>query len=704
MDTSKGQSKLYSFYKGVITSIAFAACFYLLIVCFFATYRLISDIGSVRVLLLNPILILFAAMVCVFALGIYLVKSKKALDAFAKLEDKKRFDRTMLILKVLIFIECLVFVVSANGMTQSVDQLSVQQASYGYSWGETETFTAPGYMGIYPNNLGMSIALYLVSLVAGHYNNLFIMLVYSMLVPFIYSDLAAIGGKFGLSRKSQIMVMSSALFFLPLQAKTLIIYGDVPGLFFAVRAMKHASEIASKKASLKNILVVISFAAIACVFKNNFIIFAIAITIYLAAELLKQNRFKELYIPVAVIAASVLLNSAITLLVSAIIGQAVSYGASKWSWIAMGMQEEAGMYNGYNATTYAECGFDSNVQAEMAKSSIAESLRMFASEPNYAIGFYTRKVLIQWSDATHCAFEFHSRNVYLADDASPLMWFLASPRVISVAASFLKIFQLLMFAGSAAFAVKEGRRKNGSPASLLLITFIGGYVFHLIWEAAPFYTLAYMVMLIPTGVAGLTGLMKKLSGVKLKELNNVKVSVDSGVVYFIAGVIVFLFAAAGLGTAKNMLLEGRKEYKNYYNEVLDQSRNPISEGIYYLKPVEDDFEGDGIKVELIRYAGRYRMRVITDEAGDDIFLTNEAGNINVNWFSYDSDQVFTILRNSNGTYTIYGDGVDALARDSAGSYYRFIEFADYSFLFNTDEYNEYIYGYPNFTWDFVPVS
>ena len=252
MDTSKRQSGLYSFFKGVITSVAFAALFYLLIVCFIATYRLISDIGSVRVLFLNPILILLAAMAGVFALGICIFKSPKAMNAFMKLEDKDSFGRVMLILKALIFIECLVFIVGANGMKQSVDQLSVQQAAYGYSWGETETFTPPGYMGIYPNNLGMSVVLYLTSLVAGHYNNLFIMLVYSLLVPFIYSDLASIGGRFGLSKKAQIMVMAAGLFFLPLQAKTLIIYGDVPGLFFAVRAMKHASEIASKKVSLTN--------------------------------------------------------------------------------------------------------------------------------------------------------------------------------------------------------------------------------------------------------------------------------------------------------------------------------------------------------------------------------------------------------------------------------------------------------------------
>ena len=66
MGTSKKQRKLYSFYKAVVTVTGFAACFYLLIVCFAGTYRLISDIGYARVMFLNPLLLLFVAVDPVF--------------------------------------------------------------------------------------------------------------------------------------------------------------------------------------------------------------------------------------------------------------------------------------------------------------------------------------------------------------------------------------------------------------------------------------------------------------------------------------------------------------------------------------------------------------------------------------------------------------------------------------------------------------
>ena len=704
MNTTKKQSKLYSFYKAVVTALAFAACFYLLIVCFTGTYRQIADIGSHRVKFLNPVLILLVVLAAVFALGIYLVKTQKCAGFFAKFEKDDIYKRAITILKILIFAECAVLALGINGMGQRVDQIETQRAAYGLSWSETETFTAPGYLGIYPNNLGMTVVLYLMSFVTGHYNDLAMILINCILVPFIYSDLTEIGAKFGMSKKMQVLVMAAGFCFIPLQAKALSIYGDIPGLFFAVRAMKHAVEIALKKAAPKDTAVVISFAAVACVLKNNFLIFAIGITIYLALEFIRQKRFKELWIPVAVIASAVLLNFVLTLIVGAAIGKPVSSGASKWSWIAMGMQEEAGMYNGYNALSYQETGFDSSVQAELAKNEIAARMADFAARPNYAAGFYTSKVMAEWSDPTHYSFELICRNVYLDNNVSPLVWAVASPRVISGIASLLKVFQLMIFIGSAAFAVKTGRDKEGSPAILLILTFLGGYVFHLIWEAAPSYTLSYMTLLLPVGIAGLADLIKKLSNVKLKGLSKTKIAVDSGVIYFIAGALVFLFAAAGLGAIRTQLTDGMGEYRNYFGSEVDRARNPVSEGTYILKPADSSYEGEGVKVELIRYAGKYRFRIVSDDYSSDIFLSFGNGSSSVDWFSYDGGEVFTILKNKNGTYSICQGESTALIQDPATGIFTSGRFVNYSYLFDTPEYDDYIAQNTNATWLLVPVS
>ena len=705
MNSSQSKGRLYSFYKAVITVIAFAACFYLFLISFTGTYRLISDIGNVRVIFLNSVWILLPVIAAVLALGIYLFKMQKAAAFFARFEDKDTYSRAMTILKIVIFAECLIFTLAAGGISQRVDQLEIEQAAYSFAWGQTDAFTPPGYLGICPQNTGMSVVIYLLSSVLGHYNNTVLMLINSLMIPFIYSDLSEIGGKFGLSQKSKVLVMICGVLFLPLQAKAMIVYGEIPGLFLAVRAMKHASDIASQKKSIKSTVIVASFIAVACVFKNNFLIYAIAITIYLAAELLRQKRFKELYIPVAVIAAAVLLNPCFNLIVGAFIGRPVSSGESMWSYVAMGMQEEGGMFNGYNAQTYAEAGFDTAVQAQTAKQDIAESLRSFISEPNSGLGFYTRKAMIQWSDPTHCGFEFISRNTYLDTNDSPLAWFMASPKVIRAAASFLKVFQLLMFIGGAAYSVKTARRKEGTPALLLILTFVGGYVFHLIWESAPFYTMAYMALMIPADAAGLIALIKKLSKLDLKKLNNTRIQPSaSGMLFFIAGTLVFLFAAAGLGTVKLQLVDGRSEYRTYYNETLSRSRKPVESGIYDLSPASSTDGNSGIKVELSRYAGKYRMRLVNDVYSENIYLTGRDGAVKPDYFSFDDSQEFVILENRDGTYTICHGEAGAMYKDPEDGTIRISDFTDYTFSFDTRAYYDLLKDKPGLTWNLTPAS
>ena len=706
MNMLSKKSRLYLFFSAVVTVLSFAVCLYLFIICFAGTYRKISDIGSDRILFLNSIVVLLIAVFAFLGAGVYLYKTQRLNGIFIKFEDENRFLRVKNILKILIFIECIVLAAVIFGIRQRVDQYSVQYSAYGLSWGVAEVLNPPRHLGVYPNNIGFVLALYFLSFITGHYNNAVIMLFFSVLVPFIYSDLADIGGKFGLTRKSQIMIMICGLVFLPLQTKVTFIYGDIPGLFFAVRAMKHAADIAQNKSSIKKVITVVAFIAAAYAFKNNFLIFAIAIALYLFVELLRNRRFKELYIPFAVLAAPVLLNYCLKIIVGAIVGGNVSTGASKFSWIAMGMQEPAGTFNGYNDATYFEAGYDVNLQTEWSKNAISERLSYFIQNPNQALGFYIRKIMVQWSDPTFSTFDFCSRNVYLYNSASPLVWFISGPAVISAVSSVLKIFQVLMFLGGGVFSIREMKRKAGTPALLLFITFIGGYFFHILWEASSSYAVPYFVVLIPLGVAGISESVKRISEIMIQSglMKNKTISVSvSGMAFFIAGTTSFLLAAAGIGTIRQMLIDGQNEYRTYFAEDICRTRNPVEAGCYMLKPAVEGYDGEGFEIELDRYAGKYRMRINVDSVEEELYLTNDRGQVKVDWCSYDETQVFVILKNTNGTYSICQGMDNAFVYDSEKGI-RVEEFTDYTYVFDSSEYSEFIAEHPEMTWELVPVS
>ena len=165
MGSSVKQSRLYSFFKAVITVLCFAVSFYLFIVSFAGTFRVISDIGTNRVLFLNPVLILLIASVLVVTAGVYLVRSQKFNRSISKLDDERTYKCVMTALKTAVFIECLILSAVVFGMRQRVDQYSVQYSAYGLSWDVTEVLTPPRHLGVYPNNVGIVFAIYLLSFI-----------------------------------------------------------------------------------------------------------------------------------------------------------------------------------------------------------------------------------------------------------------------------------------------------------------------------------------------------------------------------------------------------------------------------------------------------------------------------------------------------------------------------------------------------------
>ena len=98
------------------------------------------------------------------------------------------------------------------------------------------------------------------------------------------------------------------------------------------------------------------------------------------------------------------------------------------------------------------------------------------------------------------------------------------------------------------------------------------------------------------------------------------------------------------------------------------------------------------------------MRVVDSSENDNVFITCENSIIKVDWFSYGGNQVFAILRNNNGTYMLSPGERRAVMTDTATGKWCTSEFMDYTFQFNTDEYNNFIAENPNYTWRLEPAS
>ena len=154
---------------------------------------------------------------------------------------------------------------------------------------------------------------------------------------------------------------------------------------------------------------------------------------------------------------------------------------------------------------------DTQATNELSKQAIQERLAYFRENPSYAAGFYHNKFLSQWCDGTYA-----SRQATLATFGGRREFFnqIYEGKYSSFYIAYGNFYQNLLYLGSAAFcicSIRSGRSKKGSqlcfsqlPAYLCLIGVIGGFLFHMIWEANARYILPYSLLLMPYAAWGIS--------------------------------------------------------------------------------------------------------------------------------------------------------------------------------------------------------
>ena len=83
----------------------------------------------------------------------------------------------------------------------------------------------------------------------------------------------------------------------------------------------------------------------------------------------------------------------------------------------------------------------------------------------------------------------------------------------------MKVFQVFVYVFTFIFAINIYRKKE-EVLTIIPIAFIGGTLFHMIWEAKSRYVFPYFVFLIPLAAYGLIILRNKI--IEYRRLKNEK--------------------------------------------------------------------------------------------------------------------------------------------------------------------------------------
>lgn len=306
---------------------------------------------------------------------------------------------------------------------------------------------------------------------------------------------------------------------LPLLFYTSFIYGEVPsfalfslGLWALLTFLKGGPHIASPVRLVR--LAALAAAAFtgSVMLRKNSLILVIAAVLVLVFQWIKTRRHSLLVTAVALLVCSLGILPLVQRCYELRAHNTLSSGVPAMSYFAMGMQESSranGWYNAFNFDTYQQSGMNTEAAVALSKAAINERLVYFKENPLYAASFYANKFLSQWADGTYAC-----RQATLATFGGRIgvLQQVYEGRFSGLLTGYCNAYQNLVYLGAflfCALALKKKTRDSfhGLPLYLCLIGVIGGFLFHMLWEANSRYIFPYGLLLLPYAAGGIAQLL-----------------------------------------------------------------------------------------------------------------------------------------------------------------------------------------------------
>ncbi|WP_029323138.1 hypothetical protein [Butyrivibrio sp. AE3004] len=491
-------------YRIFISFLFWAVCAFLLFISVYNTCQV--DNNEVTYFFKGNILSNIAAIIIVIA--VLFVFCKTGIQNFLSQKlDSNDFFRGMtkgiLLLAIILF--SLLFVLT-GGTDPVSDQAFVQNAAYNINAGDYSDLLPGGYLFTYPNQLGLVWISILFGKVFGFGNYMTFRLINVMFIGLFYKRISDITGMINEKRRfNEITVLFLGILFYPLIMYCTFVYGTIPGLALSASAIYHALKFYKDKLPVNAAMSAICI-TLAMLFKNNYLIVFIAIFIQSMVYLLGHRKKALSVLPILLIASYLIQAFLPTALTKIATGMDAPKGASPISWIAMGLQDGGlaeGWYNGYNTDTFRDFEYDKELQANAAKENIQERIGYFKENRFDCFRFFSRKLASEWNDPT---FESYWINRPVGERTSSIgiSTVLLGNEGIWMGIVFLDHLQVFILLGAFLYVIIK---QDKSEADLILVlTFIGGFLFHIFWEAKPQYTLTYFALLLPLCVSGFSEL------------------------------------------------------------------------------------------------------------------------------------------------------------------------------------------------------
>lgn len=303
---------------------------------------------------------------------------------------------------------------------------------------------------------------------------------------------------------------------------SIVVYGNIYGLLFALLAVFFLMKYYENR-KIRYILLIPFSLSISIILKSNYEIVMIAIVISLLLDLINKFNWKTIItIPLILVMFS-LSYPLVYKFVEYRSGIEVNDGIPMIAYVAMAIQapvetRNSGWYHdGKNVEMlYPENNFDAKETSQASKEIIKQRLKEFRSSPKTMRDFYVDKIASTWIEPAfqtlwwaEPAEEFNNLEKtkpeyieYLSNNGVLLDIFHGERQMKLL--KYLDVVEITVFAMSLLSVLVSIKNKNLDYKNItLLLIFVGGFLFHIIWETKCIYVIPYYIMLIPSAADGI---------------------------------------------------------------------------------------------------------------------------------------------------------------------------------------------------------
>lgn len=489
------------FAKNIVVIIGICCCFLVLLLNIVYVSKIENNISEI--INTNVFGVFNTLIALLLVIGILSVTEK-----IEKLKLDKKVKIVLVVIFLIIYTLVQVYWVNIRQATPVGDQKEVYSTAVKIYENKWEELKNSKYLEMCPQQITIA---FVFSLIFRIFSNTSIkILQYANVISNLFTIIAMILIANILDKqykinKSRVLILIGTFFALPLLST--FIYGDIisiPMCLFAIYfIMKYGTE--KKK---KYFVVSAIFMSIGYILRMNNLIFIIALSIYLILDIIKddnEKNIRQIIEKIVILAIFIIIAMLPATIIRVSLQSKLDLDNNKQipteCYLYIGMQESYRANGWYS--DYATWAWD-NVEESKDKyrTAILERVKDFIKNPDYFVKFYVKKIASMWTENTYASIWYNQTFNFdtNTEDEIKLIQAKQVDEMIIEQNNNLIIYQkalvIIIFGASIAVIIKN--IKNLSNEVILLITtFLGGFLFHVLWEAKSRYIIPYLIILIP---------------------------------------------------------------------------------------------------------------------------------------------------------------------------------------------------------------